>query len=158
MPLFILLPFLSPLPQAKPPSDPIVFALLVSNHLVAVRGPTGAVISDHALAAAPVPTWRAFRGYYVALSKDQKSLYVLALSQPPARDELAVVDVATTRVERRYVLTRGIVFRSLAVGPVSGRIYLFGNRARDVVVTVLDPRTARRFRRGQCGEPMGCIG
>jgi hypothetical protein len=141
IPLFIFFPFQSRLPQAKPSSGPIVFALLVSNHLVAVRGATGAAISDEALAPAPVPRWRAFRGYYLALSKDQESLYALVLTQPPERDYLAVVDAATTHVERRYALAKGIVFRSLAIGPVSGRIYLFGNRRGDVVVTVLDPRT-----------------
>jgi len=153
MPLFIVLPFLTPIAQAKPPSGPMVFVLLVNNHLEAVRGTTGAVISDRVLAPAPAPKWRAFRGYYLALSRDRKFLYALVLTQPPARDQLAVVDVATTRVERRYALAGGIVFRSVAVGPVSGRIYLFGNRAGNVVVTVLDPRTGaalstRTVRRG----------
>jgi Reverse transcriptase (RNA-dependent DNA polymerase) len=109
--------------------------------VVAVRGTTGAVISDHALAAGPVPSWRAFRGYYLALSNDRKSVYALVLTQPPARDYLAVINVATTRVERRFAVASGIVFRSLAVGPVSGHIYLFGNRSGAVVVIVVDPRT-----------------
>jgi hypothetical protein len=141
MPLFVILPFLAtPLAKSKSTSGPVVFALLVNNHLLAVSGTTGTIISDQPLAGQPVPTWRSFRGYYLALSKDRKSVYALVLRQPPLRDYLAVIDVATTRVDRRYPLAPGIVFRSLAVGPVSGRVYLFGNRSGAVIVTMLDPR------------------
>jgi len=139
----ILVVVLSPAsaPQPHPTSGPTVFALLVNNHLLAVRATTGAVISDRVLAPAPVPRPLAFRGYYLALSKDRESLYILVLGKPQARDYLVVVDVATTRVQKWYALARGIIFLSVAVGPVSGRIYLFGNRAGDAIVTVLDPRT-----------------
>lgn len=141
IPVFLGMPFLAPAHQPHRAYDPTVFVLLANNHLVSVHGLTGTVISDRALAPAPVPTWRRFRGYYVALSKDHKSVYALVLNQPPARDYLAVIDAATAHLQRRWALNTGVVLRSIAVGPVSGRIYLFGNRAGDVVVTVLDPHT-----------------
>src|SRR5439155_5294524 len=54
----------------------------------------------------------------------------------------AVLDTATAEpLGSHQLAARGGVFRSLAVGPITGRLYLSGNRAGRVVVMVLDPDT-----------------
>src|SRR5207248_2446692 len=88
-------------------------------------------------------------------SPDGERLFVLV---PGAPDQVVVVDVATIAVRATYPLAAdGSLFRSLVVGPATGRLYLFGNRAdprvptptpgppnngqgaAGVVVSVLDP-------------------
>jgi hypothetical protein len=71
---------------------------------------------------------------------------------------VAVVDIDKFEVRNRYPLPEGISFRSLAVGPRTGRLYLFGDRPgkmvesrigrlreRSAIVTVLDPDGEQMF-------------
>lgn len=83
-------------------------------------------------------------GDYLARSGDASRLFVLV---PATRQSVqSVIELApsTLKVERRYRLPTGILFRSLQIGPRSGRLYVVGNRgtARKIgppVMLVLDP-------------------
>jgi hypothetical protein len=71
-------------------------------------------------------------------------VYALVLDTAGGSHHLAVIDAPTGRVGAHQALPSGVVYRSIATGPITGRIYLFGNRtgkrALGVIVTVLDPR------------------
>jgi hypothetical protein len=54
---------------------------------------------------------------------------------------VAVVDIEKFEVRDRYPLLEGVMFRSLAVGRKTGRLYLFGNRP---VVKELGPSGSPR--------------
>lgn len=124
--------------HARPPAaHGTAFALLADNRLVAVRIADVAVVAERRLAPAPpveaVP--RRFPGHQLALSPDGRTLFVLApgWSSTPGTagepDRVAALDVATAWVTGTFVLPDvGGGYRSLAVGPKSGRLYLFGNR------------------------------
>ncbi len=129
----------------------IVFALLADGHLLAVRAANGTVMATRTLTTAPIPTDLLAAGHYLARSSDGRTLYALVPGDPAY---LASVDVATARVQMRYPLARGLLARSLAIGPTTGHLYVFGNRpepattpfgtpVEDVVVQVLDPRNGR---------------
>ena len=133
-------------PPAAAPA--VVFALLADNRLLAVRADTGALVASHALTPAPAgttPRLRFIGDHLLAPSRDGRTLYALAPSDPPGADHLAVVDTASARVRARYALPRGVAFSALAVGSVSGRLYLFGapTHAGGARVAVVDPRTGR---------------
>lgn len=133
-----------------------VIALQQDNQLVALSLPDGHPLwrlrlgRTHRL---PRGTWRTTDSHYLALSRDGRTLFALVPETAPGRpdgaDQLAVVDLRSHRLRARYTLPRGIVFQSLAAGPTTGRLYLFGFRPlrpvdpspADAVVSVLDPRT-----------------
>jgi len=126
----------------------VVFALLADNSLLAVRADTGALVASHALTPFPASTTLQLRfvgNHLLAPSRDGRTLYALAPSDPRGADHLAVVDTASAGVRARYALPPGVAFSALAVGPVSGRLYLFGapTHARGAFVAVVDPRTGR---------------
>lgn len=134
----------------------LAFALLADNRLVAVSVTTGRVVVQTRLGPPPPAGahgewWRSADGHYLALSRDSRTLFVIVPGLVPGRpagiDQLAVIDVATVRVRAVYPLIRGAAFHSLAVGQVSGRLYIFGDRAvggpfatspADAVVLVMD--------------------
>lgn len=143
------------------PARSIVFALLADNHLLTVRLDTGAVVarlrlgpvplSSSGAGQGPVPASSSGAGHYLALSSDGRTLYALAPGDPAS---LSVVDVATVRARARYQLPHGLLASGLAVGPATGRLYVFSNRpergttpfgtpVEDVVVQALDPRHGR---------------
>jgi len=131
---------------ATPP--PVVFALLADDRLLAVRADTGAVVASHALTPAPTyttPRLRLIGDHLLAPSRDGRTLYALAPSDPPGADHLAIVDMASARVRARYALPPGVAFSAMAVGPVSGRLYIFGapTHATGARVAVVDPHTGR---------------
>jgi DNA-binding beta-propeller fold protein YncE len=118
-----------------------VFALLADNRLIAVRTHDGTIVQDHRLAPPPSSSDRLL-GHYMARSKDGSYLFVLIASEDTKANLVAVVTLATNTVEATYTLPDdGLIFRSLAVGPVTGQVYLFGNRGKDAVVSTLDPHT-----------------
>jgi len=135
----------APPPAAAPP---VVVALLAGKPQRAVRAPTGAIVASHALTPALTGTIFRFRfvgDHLLAPSRDGRTLYALAPSDPPGVDHLAVVDTVSAGVRARYALPPGVAFSALAVGPVSGRLYLFGTptHATGALVAVADPRTGR---------------
>lgn len=128
----------------------IVFALLADNRLLAVRPSTGAVVASAHLGPAPS---RPETGYYLALSNDGRTVFALVPGARP--DRLCKINAATVRVQSCYRLPADLAFYSLAVGPRTGRIYLFGDRAAgpkrrgpdgvvqptDAVVAIVNPHT-----------------
>jgi hypothetical protein len=117
----------------------IIVARLSNNRLLAVRAPDGKVVA--ALALAPPPSQMTGAGHYLAVSPDDKLLYVLTSPLATTKSRIVVVDAATAAVRESLVVPEpDIVFRSLVVGPKTGLLYLFGNRGNSVIITVFDPR------------------
>jgi len=117
-----------------------VVALLADNRLIAVRPTDGQVLVEQTLGAPPPALVGA--GHYLAMSPDGKLLYVLPYAVAGTRSSVVEIATATARVQASYLLpASGMVYRSLAVGAKTGRIYLFGNRGSSVVITVLDAHT-----------------
>ena len=116
-----------------------VIALLASNRIVAVDPQTGTVLSERSLAATPAAPDR-FAGHYLAFSPDTTRLFVLLPARTPDENRLVVVETTTMQVLRSNLLPPSdVVFRSLAVGPRTGKLYLFGNRDGAAVISVLEP-------------------
>jgi hypothetical protein len=122
-----------------------VFALLADGRLLTVRTADGSIVVDEPLLLAPpatsatdVPT-SLFPAHYLALSRDGRHLFALVPSDNPGSGRLAVIDTSTSAIEAIYTPDASdIVYRSLAVGITTGRLYLFGNRDKSAVVTVLN--------------------
>lgn len=132
-----------------------VVALLASNKLIALS-PKGKVRARLSLGRVPPSGFAIGVGNYVGLSSNRRLLFTLeprpASSHPTTPQAVAVVSLAPLRVVARYTLPQGILFRSLTVGPRTGRLYLAGNRfadgstqlgaqQEDAVAAVVDPRT-----------------
>lgn len=89
-----------------------------------------------------------FTVHAIGLTLDRKHAVVLVRG---ATSSIVLVDVATGSVSRRQQLAAGLAYRGLAVGAVTGRIYVFSNRdvgpdrgpthgpPSSAVVTVLAP-------------------
>ncbi len=119
-----------------------VIALLANNRLSAFDGASASTIWERQLAPSPtVPPGRYVpTGHYIALSPDGSSVYALPLDEARGASRLAVVDSRSGQVRGSYSLAAtGAIYGSLAVGPLSGRVYLFGQRPGATVVTVFDP-------------------
>jgi hypothetical protein len=133
-------------PAGAPPTpraQTAVLALLADRTLVEISPTSGRIVLRRALGPG---TPLADLGNFLALSDDSRRLIVLTPSSPETGQELRILDPAALRQTERFPLDRGIVFRAVAVGPRTGRLYLFGNRAagggaEDAVVAVLDPST-----------------
>lgn len=134
------------MPQAV--GGDVIFALLADNSLIEVSPETGRVERE---LSPGHPSARMAVGRYLALSRDGKSLFALGPGRRKEASLLTVIDVSTARVQNRYPLPERVSFRSLAVGPKTGRLYLFGNRpaeaaqgtrddqgGQDTIVAVLD--------------------
>lgn len=140
--------------EARASYEDAVFALLANNSLIKVA--PGSDRTESQVSLGP-PFEYASAGHYLTQSKDGSTLFALTPRGSNGMSEIAVIDVVTSRVEDRYPLEAGIAFRSLVVGPESGRLYLFGNRPgkeiacpdletcseQDVVVVVLDANGGR---------------
>jgi hypothetical protein len=129
------------------PRNRLVYALLADNRLMAVKLNSGEIVAEQTLgSAAPTP---GAAGQLMGLSADHTSLLVLVRGSP---DQVVVVNTATAHVRASYLAGENDAsFSSLAVGPQSGRIFLFGNRRNssggigDVEVVALDPRTGQQL-------------
>ncbi|GEM_PF-1816675 len=122
---------------AKPSN---VVALLSNNRLAEVDSDTGGLFRDLALAG--VPAAGTFRppGHYLALSRDRHALYVLVPDQPAGSNRLVVLALPDLSRRATYSFASGDArYQSLAVGPVTGHVYLFGSRPGTAVVSELDP-------------------
>lgn len=127
---------------------PTAFALLSDNSVIQIWLGVEAKTRRRVLAPPspnPVP------GHYFAASKQGHSLFVLTSGGGSRSATLFALDPITLRTKDRYTLPAGVEFRSLAVGPKTGDLYLFGNRAgsrlnevgypeQDVIVGVINPQ------------------
>jgi hypothetical protein len=121
-----------------------VLFLLADRRLLAASVRTGVVVASVTLGpASPTPDV----GRFLALSRDRGTLFALVPWTPETHQVVVELDPATLRIRARLRLPPGLAFRSLVVGPESGRLYVFGNRParrktpapEDAVVIVLDP-------------------
>lgn len=128
-------------PETKDEAEKnLAFALLADRSLLELSADTGAVLARANLGPrSPL----AAGGRFLAPSRSGSTLYALVPPAPHTAQIVAMTDPATLRVRSRLELPRGVAFRALAVGPGTGRLYLFGNRpsgggSEDAVVAVLD--------------------
>ncbi|HEX2913808.1 MAG TPA: hypothetical protein VH186_23585 [Chloroflexia bacterium] len=144
----------TPAPVASSPATPpvkgeLAYGLLADNRLVALRE-DGSVFATLHPGNVPPGTITRIPGHYLALSPDKKILYALISGWTDEPDRVAVIEASTAQVKAIYPLARsqgkfigfaipGGVYRSLAVGPVTGRLYLFGNRDGTAIITTLNP-------------------
>jgi hypothetical protein len=140
--------------------QPSVFALLADGRLLVVR-PDGSLLAETRLAPPPPSGADRAVGHYLVLSSDGRFVLALVPGQPEAPDQLAVVDARSGQAQMTVPLPDTTTFRGLALGPRTGRVYLFGNagevvrspgldppapRQVSVVVAVLDPADGRIVR------------
>jgi len=133
----------------------LAYALLANNHVVALSQTDRRTTADQALGTTIQRTSPGLReqfyGHYLGLSPDSKTLYALALDVPGGSHHLVVLDARTLRVKARYALEADFTYRSIAVGPLSGHLYLAGSRvgkkSLGTIVTVLDSRSGRTIAR-----------
>ncbi|HMN53472.1 MAG TPA: methyltransferase domain-containing protein, partial [Sphingopyxis sp.] len=64
----------------------------------------------------------------LALDREQRHLFALITGAGARADRVVKVEIASLAVVGSYALDGGGVYRSLAVGPASGRVYVFGYR------------------------------
>jgi hypothetical protein len=120
-----------------------VVALLADNELLAVAADRAVALAR--LHLGPAPNLLGV-SHAMALATDKTTLYVLVprgADQPGAPDRLVVFDLATRQVRATYPLEAATSYRSLALGPHSHQVYLFGNHhepgGQSALVAVLDP-------------------
>jgi hypothetical protein len=121
------------------PATARVFTLLANNHLLVADITTGAVLAELTLAAPPPPVAQ-IRA--LAIAKETHTLYAL-VTEAAGRARVAAVDTTTLSLTTSIDPGGELVYHGLAIGPRSGRLYLFANRAGDAIVRVIDPTGAR---------------
>lgn len=94
------------------------------------------------MSLSPPPSADADRsvGHYLAITTDGTAVYALVSGQPSRPDRLAILDVGTAQLRAVFDLP-GATYRSLAVGPRTGSVYLFGDRSGEVLVSVMEGQT-----------------
>jgi hypothetical protein len=131
-------------PTSTPaPRTTTIVTLLADNHLLAVTTDPAQVVADLRLGPVPDPLGVS---HAMALTADGSTLYLLVprgADQPQTPDQLVTFDLPTRHVRARHLLDTVTSYRSLALGPRSGQLYLFGNRhqaaGQAAVVAVVDP-------------------
>lgn len=128
-----------------PPPPEAAFVLLRDGRVVKAAMPRGPVRVRRIGPVRPVVE----SGPLLALDEPRRRLYAL---HPGL---VVVYDTRTLAIRARIALPDGIRHRGLALGPVSNRLYVSGNRplrivdpptglaVEDAVVTVVDPATGR---------------
>jgi len=111
------------------------FSLLANNHLLVVDITSGAVLAELTLAP---PAAVISQMHAMAIGRDGKTLFAL-VSGASGQAMVAAIDTVTLKVAATFDPGGGLEFRGLAVGPRTGRLYLFANHTGDAVVRVLDP-------------------
>lgn len=110
----------------------LVYALLADGRLIAVNLERGTIVAEHDLSPRTViNTTR----HLIGRTKNGKKLFVLL---PGPQGRVIAVDTTTGRISTIFE-SNDRAFRSLAVGPTTGRIYLFGNDGPTILISVLDP-------------------
>jgi hypothetical protein len=100
-----------------------VLVLLADGRLLAID-PAAARIAAETELGDPVSA--SGTGRFMAAARDGRTVFALVGGDPGA---IAVVDARDLRVRARHRLPRGLIARGLAVGPESGQLYVFANRA-----------------------------
>ena len=118
-----------------------VLSLLADNELVLI--PSGGSGIKWQVRLAPAPDISATHGYvgtghYLAL-QNRGDLYVLPPDSYHGGSRLLTVDWRTGKIKQTTTLPDGAIYGSLAVGPRTGRVFLVGQRAKQLLVTVFDP-------------------
>lgn len=117
------------------PSAARAFSLLANNHLLVVDIVSGATLAELTLAP---PESQISEVHSMALSSDGKRLFAI-VSDDAGGAVVAAIDTAALKVSASWDPGRGLQYRGLAVGPRTGRLYLFANRGGEATVRVLDP-------------------
>lgn len=126
----------TPGPTPAPTRGPTrVVSLLANNHLLVADIGSGAILAELALGAPPALVSQVHAS---AVDQDGRTLFVL-VSDATGRGTVAVIDATTLRVSATLDAGSGLAFRGLAIGPRTGKLYLFANDGGDAVVRVLDP-------------------
>lgn len=127
----------------------LIFALLANGNLVGLRAEDGRLVANYDLAAAQNSLDAiASTGHYLGTSKDGTRLFALISGSESQPSHVYTLDVATRALRPTHdVEDASVVFRSLAVGPQTGRVYLFGNQRGDVVVAQLDANADAELKR-----------
>ncbi len=145
-------------PSDQPAEDATVYTVVADRRLVALSLATATSTGEWRLRAADAGAENPFGRQLLALAPDHRTVFVL-LPGPDASgtepDRVMALDVASGRIRWNVALTdQRFRATSLDVGPLSGRLFLFGNRPetnlpsgavsrditpRDVAVSVLDP-------------------
>lgn len=107
-------------------AGPIVFALLADRRLVAVSPAMAAVVGEVRLPGAGTDA----AAHVVAFDARRRLLHVL-LPGSGEPDTVTSVDARTLAVRDTWTLPAGIRYRTLVVGPLSGEVFAFGDRADD---------------------------
>jgi DNA-binding beta-propeller fold protein YncE len=122
--------------------------MLADNELIAATIDRG-VIATRRLGLQPSPI---AVSHAMAVSQDHRLLYVLVprgANQPAGSDRVDVINTTTLQVRASYRLDRAVAYRSLALAPHTGRLFLFGTRSEPsgqrLQVSMLDPASGRQL-------------
>jgi hypothetical protein len=126
----------------RPPAQRPVFALLSDRLLLKVSATSGRPLGSVQLG--PRSPVAAAVGDYLALSANANSLFALVPATGRDPQRVVEIDAVTLTLPKRHRLPTGIAFRSVELGPRSGRLYLVGNLGSDrrigaPILVVLDP-------------------
>jgi hypothetical protein len=138
---FILTSLLLCAGSVRASDRPTVVALLANRQLVVVA-PDG-TITQPPLRLGPAEPPAELVGNYLALSRDRRTVFALVPGSGGAQ-RLVSISSATFTLVRTYPLPSRIFFRSLQIGPRTGRLYLVGNRGPNAAVALaLSPATGK---------------
>lgn len=144
-----------PTPTSGAPG-PTIVTLLADNRLLMVRAADGAIVHEQRVAPVPpgdtLPTGHGGGRHALARLTDGR-LVILLTGDRGTPDRVLLVDAATLVVGMTYQLDGSGLYRAIAVGPVSGHLYLFGYRQpASALVTVLDPASGATVAAWQLGR------
>jgi DNA-binding beta-propeller fold protein YncE len=114
----------------------VAYVLLQDGRLEILTVPDGTQLGELSLGEPDLA--RASPSHALVLSEDGRTLYALIRASP---DRLAVIDTVGLQLRSSVGLTGGI-YQGLGIGSRTGRLYLFGNRGTNAVLTVLDASLA----------------
>lgn len=132
-----------------------IFSLLANSELIKVSPASGRIEDKVSLGTPPAAPW--FDNHYLAASTNGRTIFALVPAGSDGSFRVAVINAAIDSISKRYRLPKGLVFRSLTVGPKTGLLYLFGNqpvgkeihnfggryRAEEAIVAVLNPKSGK---------------
>lgn len=134
----------APSPATAAVPHPTVIALLADYRLVALHPDAGGTPQEilPALPTANLPPIDFAAGHYLAQSSDGSLLIAPRPAPPSQPNQIALIKATSLQLERMVLLPASAgSIRSVVVGAVTGRIYVFGDREQDATLTVLDAGT-----------------
>lgn len=134
----------APSPATAAVPHPTVIALLADYRLVALHPDAGGTLQEilPALPTANLPPIDFAAGHYLAQSSDGSLLIAPRPAPPSQPNQIALIKATSLQLERMVLLPASAgSIRSVVVGAVTGRIYVFGDREQDATLTVLDAGT-----------------